>query len=367
MPTVPKSPNHAEAGRHEYPTSISVKMQPGPNGGFVDLSPETVTRMIGCDPDKIGNCAAALSLDSMEITGANVPIDSHVILSTTDGDSINSHSANHVDANGSVQGVHANIRHGNTKTGLGIKIPLQPHAYLQGGQRHENMAKALQRQANWNGHLNKNKEDILGDSTHEIKHGVDADGNSHSRVLIKQGGKDSPLGKLVEMNPKSTHAIMKIYNEDKLTKVDGHIVMDSKHADTLAETLAETLAPHTPISKGGLRIQIKPMPHAVDHLDQPLTAQLDVKFNRTPVDSVLKDETHKTAVTTEDLQLTDPNQPKKSVEKVKEEKDAKIWGASLGTGPAPKQVTETAPPAAKEIAAPATKTPAPDKSKPGAK
>lgn len=335
MAAVPTSSMHdvVDSNNKEIQALVHVSMEPE-IGGHVDLSPETITQLVGCSDKHAGACAAALSLDQLEVTAANIPCDSHLILSTPDGEPINSHSAVFVDHNGNVKGTHGNLMAGNRTHS--IKIPLQPNSYTNGGKRHENMAKAMTRQKNWKDHLGMNKRDIISKSTSEVKVGVDSNGETHRRILIKEH--TSPLGKLVHMNPESSHPVMSVYNQKNLTRVGDNIVMDDKHVDALADTLAETLKPMTPISKSGLRIQLVPMEHAATHLDQARTAQLDFKLHRTPVNQVLKDEDAITSVTTEHIAL-DATGAAKPLADTQAENDAKVWTAKLG-GKAP-QVAET--------------------------
>jgi len=282
----------ADTGKREVGAHVHIRMHPQV-GGHVDLSPATLTEMMGCDPKTVGNCGTALSLDSLRIDGANVPVDSHVVLSTIEGGDVSSHSATHVCPDGSVSGVHANLRHGNVRTGLNIAIPLQPDVYEKGGTRAENMSKAISTMKNWHQHLGKAKEAIVRESAVEIKEGMDREGNTHKRVLVNEQG---PIGMLVRLNPNSDHPVMKTYAADKVVRVDGKIVMDVNHHEQLATTLAETLAPATPISKHGLRIALRPMPHAVDHLETPTTAQLDMKFMRSNVLHVMQGESSQDSV-----------------------------------------------------------------------
>lgn len=318
-----------DSGNTEYGTHVQVMMHPT-TGGSVDLSPATLTRMIGCDPEKVGHCGAALSLDHVEINGANMPCDSHIVLTTTDGKSINTHCANHVDETGNVSGVHANLRAGNVHTGLGVKIPLQPAAYTNGGTRSENMSKSLATAKNWSEHLGKGHSDIMSASISEVKRGLDGSGNTHTRVLVHENG---PIGHLVGLNPASDHPIMKVYGKDKLTRVDGKIVMDQSHVEQLAATLADTLTPCTPISAGGLRITVRPMKHAVGQLQKPTAAQLDMKFVRKNIVQVLQHDDAADAgdgvVTTRHLLL---NNAADASELQKQEADTHnaIWGAKLG-------------------------------------
>jgi len=273
-----------DKGHNEFATHISVVMQPGEEGGHVDLTPETITRMIGCDPETVGHCGAALSLDHLEINGADMPVDSHVILTTPDGSPLNSHCANHIDESGVVSGVHGNIRAGNVRNGLGIKIPLQPHTYTNGGTRQENMTQSLATMKNWADHRGISKNDIIAMSTSEVKEGLDHDGNKHVRLLVHE---DSPIGKLVQLNPTSDHPVMSVYNASKLTKVGGKLVMHGQHVESLASTLADTLTACTPLSAEGLRIQIRPMKHHAKVLQEPTRAQLDMKFVRQNIMQVM--------------------------------------------------------------------------------
>ena len=318
-----------DSGNTEYGTHLQLMMDPI-SGGSVNLSPATITRMIGCDPDKVGHCGAALSLDHVEINGANMPCDSHVILTTTDGKSINTHCANHIDEHGDVHGVHANLRAGNVHTGLGVKIPLQPIAYANGGTRAENMSKSLATAKNWSEHLGKSHNEIVSASTADVKRGLDASGNTHTRVLVHEHG---PIGHLVGLNPTSDHPIMKVYGKDKLTRVDGKIVMDKSHVDQLAATLADTLTPCTPISAGGLRITVRPMKHAVGQLQQPTAAQMDMKFVRKNIVQVLKQgdaaESGDGVVTTRHLLLNNAADASELERKEADTHNA-IWGAKLG-------------------------------------
>jgi hypothetical protein len=314
-----------DSGKLTYGAHAMIKMEPG-IGGHVDLSPETVTEMIGCSADTVGACGAALSLESMHITGANIPVDSHVILTTTKGNSINSHSSNHIAPDGTVTGVHANIRAGNTRTGLDIKIPLQPHEYTKGGTRAENMSKALATQKNWKDHKGSSEADILNASTVEVKTGTTSEGVTHTRILADRKG---PVGKLIGLNPNSEHPIMKVYNEDNITLVDGNIVMEPGHHSALVKTLHETLTPTTPISAEGLRIALRPMDHAKDHMTEPLHAQIDFNLTRKNIAQVLNEEGAATVTS-----ITTSHINSEEVNEAQQERDnainAAIWNAKVG-------------------------------------
>jgi hypothetical protein len=330
----PAAPPMLDSGKLTYGAHALIKMEPG-IGGHVDLSPETVTEMIGCSADTVGACGAALSLESMHITGANVPIDTHVILTTTKGNSINSHSANHINPDGSVTGVHGNIRAGNTRTGLDIRIPLQPHEYTKGGTRAENMGKALATQKNWKEHKGSSEAEILKSSTVEVKTGMAANGVTHTRILADRKG---PIGKLIGLNPNSEHPIMKVYNEDNITLVDGNIVMTKEHHDALAQTLHETLSATTPISAEGLRIALRPMEHAKDHLTKPLHAQIEFNFTRKNIAQVLNEEgaASATSITTSHIKSEEAS----TAEKDRDDAiNAAIWSAKVGV--ATPQIVET--------------------------
>lgn len=323
-----------DKGHNEFATHATVVMQPGAEGGYVDLTPETITRMIGCDPETVGYCGAALSLNHLEIHGADLPVDSHVILTTPEGTSLNSHCANHIDQDGIVSGVHGNVRAGNVRNGLNIKIPLQPHTYPNGGTRQENMTQSLATMKNWADHRGKSKNELIALSTSEVKEGLDNDGNKHVRLLIHE---DSPIGKLVQLNPTSEHPVMNVYNANKLTKVGGKLVMHDQHVDALASTLAETLTACTPMSAEGLRIRIRPMKHHCEVLQEPTRAHLDMKFVRQNIMQVMNPDASVEhpdgkAVTSQVLHSKDAD-PEAQIRQDAEINNA-VWAAPVGASQA---------------------------------
>ena len=144
-------------GATEVHTAVNVLMQPGDNGGYVDIHPNDIPAMLACNPEKTGTCAAALSLDHLEISGANVPVDSHVVLTTPCGKPLGLAAASHIDSDGSMVPVSANIRPGNYPHGLGIKIPLNADV----ANRHAAVHKDVTRMKNWKKHLGMSKEEII--------------------------------------------------------------------------------------------------------------------------------------------------------------------------------------------------------------
>ncbi len=302
--TVPTGSKVVDHGNTSYPTLLHIKL--GKEGGSLTIKPDALAQMTGVDVKKLGPCAAALALDHMKITGSNMPIDAHVIVTAGNGKPIASHSANHVTDSGRVNGVHANIRHGNRHGGGKIHIKLQPHdgVYRKKGTRKELMQNAIKTAENWSEHRGKNAAEIERESVvnGSARVGVVADGTSHTRVFVK---KHSLVGKLVEMNPDSAHPVMSLYSKKKLQEHEGKLLMDQAHVKQLAATLEETLAPCTDISEHGLKVTVKPMPHATDHMsdDEPLIAQLDAIIVRDNVSTILRDEATATpeAVTTNDI------------------------------------------------------------------
>ena len=341
MPPLAPTIDHGTA---EYATHVNIMMDPH-EGGHVDLSPETVADMIGCATDELGTCAAALSLDHATIEGANTPVDTNVMFQTTAGDQIVKHTANNISHDGSVDGVHAAIRAGNVRGGLGIKVNLkQPHGEES---RADAVNRVIQRQKNWKDHVGMKSEDLKDASIEKTVHGTDADGTDMTRVLVKENG---PIGKLVSLNPNSDHPTMKVYSEKKLTKVGSSIVMSPDHVNELANTLAETLEHAHPISKDGMRIKVVPMPHAVGVMDKPRMVQLDMKLHRTPIKQLTASEAPEDATlhtTTDDLVVGDAvsGGDGKTGAAVREEEHKKIWGADLGKDKNPKskadQIKET--------------------------
>lgn len=340
----------ADHGHDEMQTHVQIMMHPE-QGGHVDIHPDTLVSMLGCDPDSVSPCAAALSMDHMTITGANTPVDSHVLVTTIKGDMIAGHSANHIDSNSDVHGSHANLRQGNIRTGLNIKIPLQSSS-ITAEERKEKMTQDFTRNKNWKKHLGMKADELIKMSGAEVKHGVDADGNTHTRVLINEH--DSPLGLLIKMNPKSDHPIMSQYNEGSVKRVGQKVVMEKDHVDQLAETLATTLAPLSPISQHGLRIAIKPMHHAKTHLTEPTPAQIDFKIHRQPIKHIIDgvDVGGRVLTTSEASALGTPGgDSKTSADKVNDMHDA-IFGVKIGNKKPPK-VTAAPVEAPAAISAPA--------------
>jgi len=301
---VPTGAKVVDNGSTSYPTLLHIKL--GKKGGSVTIPPHTLAQMTGVDAKKLGPCAAALALDHMKITGSNMPVDSHIIVTAGNGKPIASHSANHVSSSGHVVGVHANIRHGNRHGGGKIVIKLQPHdgVYRKKGTRKELMQNAIKTAENWSEHRGKSAGQIEQESVEKdsARVGIVADGTSHTRVLVK---KHSLVGKLVEMNPDSAHPVMSLYSKKKLREVEGKLLMDQAHVKQLAATLEDTLAPCTDISEHGIKVTVQPMPHATDHMtdDEPLVAQLDAVIVRDNVSTILRDEATATteAVTTNDI------------------------------------------------------------------
>jgi len=300
----PTASKVVDNGSTSYPTLLHIKL--GKHGGSVTIPPASLAEMTGVDPKKLGPCAAALALDHMKITGSNMPIDCHVIVTAGNGKPIASHCANHVAGDGRVIGVHGNIRHGNRHGGGKINIKLQPHdgVYRKKGTRKELMQNAIKTAENWSEHRGKSAAEIEQESVvkDSARVGVVADGTEHTRVFVK---KHSLVGKLVEMNPDSAHPVMSLYNKKKLQEHGGNLLMDQAHVKQLASTLEETLAPCTDVSEHGLTVTVKPMPHAADHMTdgEPLICQLDAIIVRDNVGTILRDEaTAKTeAVTTNDI------------------------------------------------------------------
>lgn len=292
-----------DSGHTAYPTLLHIKLTK--DGGSVTIPSHSLAKMTGVDMKKLGPCAAALALDHMKITGSNMPIDSHLIVSAGNGKPISAHSANHVTHDGSIHGVHANIRHGNRHGGTNIIIKLQPHdgVYRKKGTRKELMQNAIKTAENWAEHRGKKAADIERESVDTVRQVSDASGTTHVRALVH---KHSLVGKLVEMNPDSAHPVMSLYSKKKIKEHLGKIIMDHAHVKQLAATLEETLAPCTDVSEHGLKITVKPMQHSTDHMvdGEPLLCQLDAVIVRDNVATILhdeKDQTHTTAVTTDDI------------------------------------------------------------------
>jgi len=331
----------ADSGRRSIQTTVHVRMPKGKAGGYVDISPETLAGIVGCKGDHLDPCAAALSIDDLHISGANVPVDSHLIVTAVDGSPISSHSAAFIGDDGDSMGVHGNIRRGNHHAGLNIRIPMQPHSYRGDMNRQQSMDKVVTRSKNWIPHMGMTADEIIQASGAVHKKGLDSNGREQHRVLINEhsdlASTPSPLGKLVSMNSKATDGIMRVYNQHNKTVVHNKIVMSKEHVNALAHTLSDTLAPVVPLTQGGgMRIALKPMAHESN--DNECIAQLDMHINRTPISEILKldpeneDISH---VTVSDIHPQDDGAPSKSAADINSEIESTMWSANLGPNEGP--------------------------------
>ena len=312
-------------GHQVLHANVQIKMLPGQKGGSVTIDPATMTEMIGCDHSKLGSCSAALSLDKIKVTGANVPVDSHMVISTVDDVPVSEHTSLHIDHDGSVSGVHANFRKGNVHQGLDIDIPIKHTDDTTNAEsRSELMTTAVGRAKNWQKHLGKTKAQILKESVVESRECTDSDGQKYNRVLVDL---HSPLGTLVKLNPDSEHPIMSLYKQDLVHVQDGNLVMEQEHADNLSEELEDRFKPMSKISKG-IKFTLKPMPHASNSLTSPDIAQLDVQLHRTPISHVLhtgdESEIPSAVSTSDDLSILNPSGKKQN------EPESKIWEVPIG-------------------------------------
>jgi len=288
MPGNPGKSAVADHGQLVYHNNMNINI--GPNGGSVTLLPKALAMMTGVDPDKIGPCAAALALDHVKIVNSNLPVDCVGIFTAGNGERISHHCANHITADGGVAGVHAVLRHGNIHHGLNMVVNLQPHdgKYSKEGTRKQLMQNALKTAENWSGHRGKKAHDIYKSSIHDQLEDTDVNtGIVHKRALVH---KNSLVGKLVEMNPDSTHPVMSLYSKKKLKEAQGKYLMLPEHVDDLAKTLETTLAPCTAISEHGLKFTVKPMEHSENHIEEgeSYTGQIGFELSRSRVDQVAK-------------------------------------------------------------------------------
>jgi len=317
----------ADAGHSSFPISVEYELDPI-EGATIDFSPAVLARLLGMCPNRVGLCAMALSLDSLDVVGSNNKVNVSLIVTTMKGDKVTEPCAAAVDKDNSFIATHGNVRHGNIRGGLDISIPLQPSVYLKDGTRAEQLKKALSTIRNWSDHMGCSPQEVMKKSVHEVMEAADTHGVKHTRVVLKADG--SPLQMLISLNKSSAHPLMAKYSEAKLQKVNGRSVMEHGDAKALAVTLSETLAPCTPISKDGLRLKVLPSPEHRGLLTEKTKGALDLVIKRSNLADVLSGNLPVRGHTTQDVATFVDAKSKVKAPPTDEELASQVFAANIG-------------------------------------